>query len=233
MDWRKLQVFTALGVLLVGIRVAWVMRQRYLDSRPAAAPTEPALSADDSVFIRSSYVYDYYSAKTLVGKTLWIKVGYGYWSYPVRAGRAVKTGARLLPPLQPINVSGRLLQPWAGGHAIFLTYKDGATERAVLIGSSDAQGGNAHMLVDSEFFLDDPHKLFAFWGPKVWQEVNLHQLLPGMTIMQANLSGGTAQLEDDNGSSRTYYFPGDHQPLDVTFRKGKIVKVAPSSESGS
>ena len=175
---------------------------------------------EDLVFIRPSYIWNAASARPLIGKTIWVKVGYGYHAWPVRGGRVVRRGAVLLAPLEALTITGVLQQSWPGGGGIFLTWKDGSGTRAAKIGTGS--GDNASMRFDNMFLLDDPHQLYSFWTPAMWDTIGHHQVVKGMDEAQVNFSLGTAQIENDDGDSQTYFFPRDHDPIEVTLVKHKV-----------
>lgn len=224
MNWKPVWWSLAIGAILILSELGWVLYRRH----DTSFLKKPAVVVDHNpehlVFIRPSYIWNADSAHGVVGKTIWVRMGYGYRGWPLQGGRVERRDGRrgpvLLAPLQTVTVTGVVVQPWQGSRGIFLTYQDSDGPRAAKIGTES--DGSASMRFDAMFLLDDPQKLYDFWSPAIWEAIRQHRVLKGMDDAQVNFALGTAQIEEDDGSRQTYYFPRDHHPIEVTLVDHKV-----------
>src|SRR5437763_1867705 len=99
-------------LLLATARVAYIFHARR-SSTMARSQNDGsrALTSDEYVYPKKFYAYDLASAKTLVGKSIWVKQGYGNLVYPVASGRAdLSRGKASLLPLEKLQVTAVLRQ---------------------------------------------------------------------------------------------------------------------------
>ncbi len=81
---------------------------------------------------------------------------------------------------------------------------------------------------DDIFFYEDPHVLYQYWGPQIWQAVDSHQVLLGMNERQVQLSlGQVFKSDSDKYGDRTSTFDNVGHPIDVTFVKNKVTAFRP------
>lgn len=225
MNRKNIQLLLALVILVLGIRLAYILYQRHEEAKASpyhATTAKPTLFPDDYVYLPPSNVYDARSARHLVGKTVWVRLGYSSPAYPVAGGRVLPRSPLALAPLTRLRIQGVLRQAWQGSRAIFVTFAYRGGEHAVEIGI-EAPDGSATMQVDSLFFMANPHRLYHDWSAKVWQLIAQHQVMAGMTDTQAMLALGGAQTISMSSNRQTFLFPGVHPPLEVTFKHRRVV----------
>ena len=106
--------------------------------------------------------------------------------------------------------------------------KNTTKEYAVAVG--DKEGAQYNLLTDQIFFYDDPHKLFAYWGPQVWQAIDEHKAIPGMTERETQMAlGQVCTPRGDIMGDRMVEFDNQGKPKLVTFVGGKSTKIVDES----
>ncbi len=228
MHRQKIQLFLALGLLVAGLRLAYILYQRHQEAHAKLAlPTAAKLNTvpDDYAYLPSSGVYDAHSARNLIGKTVWVRLGYSSSAYRVAGGRvlpASQAQALPLPPLTELRLRGVLRQNWQGARGIFYTFDYQGALRAVEIGIENPDG-SATMQVDNLFFMADPHQIYNFWPARIWNLIAHHQVAIGMTQAQTMLALGGAQTVSLGVTHQTFLFPGQHPPMEVTFAHRHVI----------
>src|SRR5215472_6203091 len=72
---KRIQIILLVGVVLAGLRVAYIFYQRHQDEARSAPVSYPQ-QADDFVRPPKIYPYDLKSAGSeLIGKTVWVRAG--------------------------------------------------------------------------------------------------------------------------------------------------------------
>src|SRR5262245_17048539 len=183
-------------VILV-LRVGCVFYER---SRPfpQKAAVEKPIDRDRLVVVPKFYVEDLASARQLVGKTLWVKLGYvtGYF----QDKPSVKPANRELkyfPPLESLAIEGVVEKPIpgeAGNREVLLRFRKEGQAWLTLAGLYDAQASRYEMQLDELFYLKNPRELYAHWGEDTWGKIEKHSLETGVTLAQALLSIGYGRL---------------------------------------
>src|SRR5438067_10086867 len=110
---QRIQISLIVLLLLATARVAYIFHQRKsVAVTPQQDDGSRALTADEYVYPKKIYAYDFTSAKTLVGKSVWVKQGYGNLAYPVINGRVdLIHGKPSLLPIEPLKITGVIRQP--------------------------------------------------------------------------------------------------------------------------
>jgi hypothetical protein len=114
----------------------------------------------------------------------------------------------------------------AGDKQVLLVFtKDGdSKEYAVPVGY--VQKGDYTFATDGIFFYEDPHKLYAHWGPEIWKAVDEHRATLGMNERQVQMALG--QVSDPHGEKvgdRVVIYDDQGKPKKVTFEHGKATKI--------
>jgi hypothetical protein len=95
----------------------------------------------------------------------------------------------------------------------------------------DREGRDYNLLTDQLFFYDDPHTLYAYWGPKVWQAIDAHTAIVGMTERQLQMSlGQVSTPRGDIMGDRSIEYDNQGKPKLVTFEKGKAIQIRDESQ---
>jgi hypothetical protein len=249
MDKRRLAMFgSALLSILVVVGYFFYRQHNMTSEKQAAAQQEAAAShgdihtntdsdPDDLVFVKSEHPISLEDEKALKGRTLWVSAG-GQMDYFPYNGHTVdfKHSPGTLLGAQKILVKDAVLAqapksaafriPQGQGQVflVFTMPEDAATEYAVAVG--DKEGKIYNLVTDQAFFYDDPHKLFDYWGPKIWQAIDEHKAIPGMTEREVQMALG--QVSVPHGATvgeRTVDFDDQGKPKVITFEGGKATKI--------
>lgn len=183
--------------VILALRVGCVLYER---SRPfpQKVVVEKPIDRDRLVVVPKFYVEDLASARQLVGKTLWVKLGYvtGYFLDKP----SVKPSNRELRYFQPLeslvieSVMERQIAGEAGNREVLFRFRREGQAWLTLAGLYDAHADRYEMQLDELFYLKNPRELYAHWGEDAWSNIEKHSLEPGMTLTQALFSLGYGRL---------------------------------------
>jgi hypothetical protein len=234
--WQKLILIVVPAVLIAAIGI-W--RINVARSQPGVVPhpvEERHLSDEEMVQPRKLYIDDLKSAKDLIGKPVWIQAGYELDYYPFAAHHvnfAHKAG--VLPSVQrldikdivtekvPASVEMRIPHGTATAFAVF-TMPGDTKEYATAIGTM--QGADSTYYCDNVFYYDDPHQMYKFWPPDLWQAIDQHQPKQGMTELETAMALGVMQQSDSsNYGNRTVEYNAGGTHWSVTFENDKATQV--------
>ena len=235
---KKLQIVLAIGMVVAGVRTAYIFYERHEQNAAQASKAPPPLNPDYYVTPKKLYPYDLKSARQLTQQPVWVREGYRYTYYPYdiatrRANFSHEAG--LLPPLAKLEITDVVtdITPGSPGErqvmAVFA--KDGKTY-AFPIGS--LKDGNYKIYSDDMLFIQDPHELYKHWPADVWQAIDQHEAKPGMNELQMDfaLGMGVPEGAGDSGDKTVDYANGG-RPMTVTFRNGKAVEIKQWSGAGA
>ena len=236
---------TVLALALVGWRVGSIYRERNAPVVQKAAPQEAKLPDDAYVFLKKKRPSSMADLKDLFGTTVWMSAGGQMDYYPVTAKHAdyAKKAGTLLGA-QPMAIDGAIEQvaPKAatfripgGDRQVLLTFKlpasvqgpgEGEKEFAVPVGYRE--NGQYTFMTDELFFYDDPHQLYKHWGAKVWDAVDHHKAILGMSEAQVQMALGQVSdsVSNEYGNRRVMFANLGH-PMDVIFVKNKATAIMP------
>jgi hypothetical protein len=237
----------AIGVTLVALsavggEILWLHHERNSTWTPPNAQVEQATDPDDMVFLRKQRPSSLADLKPLIGTTIWVSAAgqmdyFPYASHHVNYGNSVGTllGAEPLvikDSFEQVAPKAAAVRIPAGDKQVLLVFTmpkstDPAKEYAVPVGYR--QGKDYTFYTDDIFFYDDPHVLYKHWGPQVWQAVDSHQVMMGMSEREVQLSLGQVFKTSESekyGNRECVFFNMDH-PIDVTFVKNKVTAIHP------
>src|SRR5689334_19867289 len=100
---RKVQLLLVAGILIAGIRTAWILYERRQDNAPATKQEAPPLKADYYVIPKKLHPYDLNSARELTKQPAWIKEGYRFAYYPYSTATKRSDFAHSAGTLGPIE----------------------------------------------------------------------------------------------------------------------------------
>lgn len=232
-------------VLAVGIRVGLIYRERHAAAVPVAAPAREKLPDDAFVFLKKKRPSTMADLKELNGTTVWMSAGGQMDFYPVTAKHVdYSKKAGTLLGAEPMHIDGAIEQvaPKAatfripgGDRQVLLTFTlppgaqgpgEGAKEFAVPVGYR--QDGQYTFSTDELFFYDDPHGLYKHWGPQVWDAIDHHKALLGMSEAQVQMAlGQVSDSVSQEYGNRRVMFSNLGQPMDVIFVKNKATAIMP------
>jgi hypothetical protein len=235
-NWKIIGLFTLLVLLIAGIRVFLIWRER---NEPAvqekAQAPQRQLTDDDVVLPRKLYIADLKSAKDLVGKTVWVQSGYALDYYPYTSGVQFSHPAGVLPSVEKLGILNIVTQKAPsslatriplGDKQVFavFTMPNDAKQYATAIGT--IQGSDSTYYTDQIFYYDDPHQMYKHWPADVWQAVDQHQPKPGMNELQVAMALGTIQQSQSSDyGNRTVTYDAGGKKWAVSFEKDKATSV--------
>lgn len=228
-------------LLAAGSELLWLHHERNLPGKLPAqvdyGPTDP----DDLVFLKKQRPSSMADLKSLYGRTVWVSAGGQMEYYPYAAHHTdyAKTVGTLLgaEPLilhdafQQVAPKSATYRIPGGDGQVLLVFTmpksaDPKQEYAVPVGYK--QGSDYTFYTDEIFFYDDPHELYKHWGPQVWQAVDSHQVILGMTEHEVQLSLGqvSKSVSTEIGNRLVVYSNLGH-PMAVTFVKNHVTAFRP------
>lgn len=238
---------TGVLVLAVGIRVGLIYKANHEEG---PTPTQPApsrvINEDDLVFLKKQRPDSLKDERELIGKTIWVSAA-NQMDYYVDTGKHVDYAkpVGLLKGAEPLVVkevfeqkppsTGRAVMRIAAGQKHVLlgftmpNSSDPKKLYAVPVGNYDSTGYN--FFTDEIFFYDDPHELYKHWGTAMWQHVDKHEAVLGMSENQAMMSlGQVITPHGDKMGDRSVTYDNDGHPVTITFESNKAVKIVPEKQ---
>ena len=182
---------------ILALRVGCVLYDR---SRPfpQKAVVERPIDRDRLVVVPKFYVQDFASARQLVGKTMWVKLGYAtaYFADNPRLKPANRE-LRYFTPMENFAIESVMERPIAGeagNKEVLLRFQREGQAWLTVAGLYDARAERYEMQLDELFYLKNPREVYAHWDEDTWRKIEQHSLEPGMTLAQAVLSMGYGRL---------------------------------------
>lgn len=236
---------TAVLLLAVAVRVGLIYKANH-DPGPTK-PEAPLVKTnpDYLVFLKKERPDSLADQRTLIGKTVWVQAG-GELDYYIDKGRHVDYSKRVdtLPGAEEMLIhevfeekaptTGRAVMRIApGDRQVLLGFtlpqsSDPKQMYAVPVGYHDDSGYTFYN--DNIFYYDDPHQLYAHWGPQVWAHIDKHEAALGMSENQVAMAlGQVATPQGDTVGNRTVVYDNDGHPMSVEFENDKAVKITPVS----
>src|SRR5579864_7469189 len=239
-SFRWLQIGLALVLVAVGIRTLLVFRQRNQAPVKQVQPESGPIDADNYVVPHKLYAYDLKSARqALVGKSVWVKAGYGVVFYPYATGAKPVDFAHpagLLGPIERLDIKDVVMArsphsegEWQGPPgAQFRVHTDEQQMMAVFekAGKSYAfpigvnSNGDYHFITDDLLYTQDPHQLYKHWPQATWQAIEQHEAKPGMNQLQVAFAVGVPDSATNTSSQdeeNTVHYPNNGRGMNVTF----------------
>lgn len=215
---------------ILALRVGCVLYDR---SRPfpQKAVVERPIDRDRLVVVPKFYVEDFASARQLVGKAIWVKLGYvtGYFADNPRLKPANRE-IRYFQPLESLTIESVMERPIAGeagNKEVLLRFQREGQAWLTLAGVYDARAERYTMQLDELFYLKNPRDLYAHWDQLTWSRIEGHMLEPGMTLAQTLFSMGYGRLVTiEAGGIQLYEFArkpgGEPGKTRVRFLDGRV-----------
>jgi hypothetical protein len=217
--------------LIIALRLACVLYDR---SRPA--PVKPVvrkpIEQDYLVVVPSFHVEDFQSARQLVGRPLWVKLGYVTEYFPVtRFDQPISSASsQVFPPVEKFTVERVAEKPAREGgkdKELWLIFRKEGSTYATVAGLYDSKDSRYRMRLDDLFYPKDPRELYSHWGIEAWQKIERHELENQMTFNQVILSLGYGGLvTTEAGGIHLYQFSrkpgGEPGKTRVRFLEGRV-----------
>ena len=232
---KKLQIVLLLGIVIAGVRAAYIVYERHEAINEEAKPKqELRLKADYYVTPKKLHPYDLKSARELTRQAVWVKVGGQLTYYPWQRAQHRTDWARevgTLGSLQKLEITDVVtdVPPKAGGTKQVMALFDlGGKPYAAPIGVD--KDGDFKIYSDDIFFIEDPHDLYKHWPGDVWKAIDAHQAQPGMSELQASFAIGMGvPVGSGDYGWRTLRYANDGKPLTITFENDKAVTIKAES----
>ena len=234
---KRIQISLVVLLLLATARVAYIFHER---RSAATAPHRDdggrALTSDEYVFPKKFYAYDLASAKALVGKSAWVKQGYGNLVYPAANSSAdLSRGKASLTPLEQVKIVGVIRQappaswkaPRGETELLAVAERGDSSRVAISIGAFSADS-SLQLIANDVFYIEDPHQLYRHWSADTWKAIEEHQAKAGMNELQVNFALGVPQRAGGGDyGERTLEYSNGGKPIRVSFSNNKAVDVTP------
>ena len=223
--------FTGVLVLAVGIELAYL---HHRNEEPAAKPVATQASdPDDLIFLKHEHPDTLKDAKDLKGRTLWISAG-GQMDYYPFNGKTADYGKSqgVLLGAEPVVIQDAVEQVApktatfripGGEKQVLLVFTKPGSDAKYAVPVGYRENGVYTYSTDEIFFYDDPHTLYAHWGPAIWKSVDAHEATVGMNERQVQLALGqvSKSLSNEYGN-RLVVYANLGKPIAVTFVKNKV-----------
>jgi hypothetical protein len=226
-------------LLALAIRVALIYQERHDNSPTPEASVK--VDPDELVFLKKQRPSSLADEKQLIGKTIWVSAAGQMDYYPATGhhadyahsagtllGAAPLTIKDAFEQVAPTNATFRI--PGGDKHVLLAftlpNSSDPAKLYAVPVGYR--KGGDYTLMSDEIFFYDDPHQLFNYWGPKIWQAIDSHQVILRMNERQVALSlGQVSQSTSQDYGNRMVVYDNLGKPMAVTFVGDHVTAFRP------
>lgn len=232
---------TLLFLIVIGVRVGMIYRERHAPEKPAAAPAREKIADDDLVFLKKKRQDSMTNARELNDSPLWVSAG-GQMDYYPASGKHVdyaKTSGTLLgaqklevkdftEQVAPKSATHRIP---AGDRQVLMLFTLPNSEKPAQVYGVPVgyhESGQYTFYLDEIFFYDDPHELYKHWGPEIWKAIDSHQVILGMSERQVQMALGqvSKSLSNDYGN-RLVVYANLGKPMAVTFVKNKATAFRP------
>jgi hypothetical protein len=240
---KNWQIFGAITLVVLAIAAWRILSYEHERNSPGIAmnkPTQRQSTADELVYVPKMLIDSMKSARTLNGKSVWMKTGYTVPYYAYRAGRVIfAEQPGWLPPAQELHVKDfvEVTTPpdWnssipRGPKNAFVVFTEPRRNGEFAAPIASLDGVNSTWACDDIFFYQDPSTLYH-WPPEVWQAVAQHTARQGMSELQTTMALGNLQQSDskDLGDRTVKYTTvdqGQTHHFSVSFAGNKATSVS-------
>jgi hypothetical protein len=235
--WKVVALLSLPMLLFAAWRVWSIYKERHEPVAVKQQPAERQITQDDLVHPRKLYIQSLKSAnKELKGKPVWMQAGYQLDYYPYRGGSIVygqKKGPLasnqeldiqdVIEVTTPANWLSRIPR---GSKNVFLVFRMPGDHAEYAVPMGEINEGTEEFRMDDLLYYDDPHTLYTHWPANIWQAIDHHQVIPGMSEMQTMMSVGQVSESgsSDYGNRSVTYTAGDRK-ISVTFVGDKATQV--------
>jgi len=236
--WQKILIPTAITLLICGTYLFWVWKSRQNPgpSIQAGRASEPR-SLDDVAVVRILSPAHFDDVTPLAGTSVWMKDGYTMPYFAVTGGRVdFSKRIGLIPAAQELQVKKIVKQ--AVPASVSDSVQHGSRQALAVFtlpGSKELyatpigymEGNEEAYYTDLLFYYDDPHKIYSNWSKEVWAAIDAHQVRPGMSELQTQMSIGE-NLHPDGQSEGdrtvTYNQDGKHWTVTYAGNRATVIK---------
>ena len=231
---KKLQIFLAIAIVLVGARTAYIMYERkHAEETPAREPANVVhheLTADDYVYERPFHGYDLPTTKkALVGQTVWMKAGNYFHpaTYDKASHRIGSTDkSRYIAPLAEMKIEDVIMSSSDGGRQMYAVYSQSGQSGLKAIPVGVQKGDQYRIDVENVLYRQDPRQLYKHWSKDIWAAIDRHEALKGMNEQQVWLAlGYGSPVSGGDYGDRSMRYENAGKPKEVQFRNNSAVEV--------
>ncbi len=234
--WQRAAIMTLMTLAIGGIYLWTVFEHR---RNPGVQPNtnpEQNLTRDDAAPVRMTFPTSFDDIVKLQATSVWMKNGYSMPYYPFENGRiAFAQPAGVIPPAQRLEIKKAIKAEAPadvddgidhGTRQAFVVFSlpGSPSLYATVVGAIDA--GQEQYFSDVLFYYDDPHSIYDYWPKNVWAAVDAHQVIPGMSELQTQMSIGHNQhTEISSEGNRTVTYDQAGKKWTVTFVNDKATSI--------
>lgn len=235
--WQRILIPTAIVLLVSGTYLFFVWKQR---QNPGVigqqSQAEKPRSLDDVAVVRILSPAHFDDVAPLAGTSVWMKDGYTmpYFVYEdsrvefnkriglIPAARQLDV-KKIVKQAAPASVSDNVQHNGRQVFAVF-TLPGGKDQYATPIGYIN--GNDEAYYTDMLFYYDDPHKIYSNWPKDVWAVIDAHQVKPGMSELETQMSIGE-QLHADGQTEgdRTITYNQDGKQWTITYVNNRATQI--------
>lgn len=219
--------------------IGWFFHQRHVEENAPVAPRQPELHAtdDQNVYLKQMHMSSLKDAKEINGKRIWMASADQVMAFEASPSHVnYKKSEGLLRGAEPIDVVNFIEQkadpvvatriPEGDNQIVMLFHRGGDTSKLLGTPVASHSDGTWNFYLDTMAFYEDPHKLYEHWGPKIWDAVDHHRVIQGMSERAVGLAIG--QITTAGGGTlgdRTATFLNEGKPITVTFMNDKATRI--------
>jgi hypothetical protein len=233
---------TVVMLLAVGGELLWMHHQRNEDWKPPTpAVAESKVDPDEMVFLKKQRPSSLADVKQMIGTTVWMSAGgqFDYYPYAAHQANYAKAAGTLMgadqllikDAFEQVAPKSATYRIPGGDKQVLLAFtmpKSANPTKVYAMPVGYREGSDYTFSNDDIFFYDDPHQLYNYWGPKIWQAVDAHQIVLGMNERQVGLSvGQVSKSLSKTYGDRLVIFDNGGKPMAVTFVKNQVTSFQP------
>lgn len=237
--WKVFLVTSLVTLAIGGIYLYSVFKHRETPGVAEQKTAEDTLTRDQLAVIRQFFPQHYEDLQRFKGATVWMQNGYTMPYFEYRDGRvdfAKKAG--LIPAAQEMDVQ-KIVKAAApakvddgiehGSRQAFVVFTLPGAKELYATPVGFMEGNQEAYYTDLLFYYDDPHKIYDYWGKDVWAAIDAHEVKPGMSELEVQMSIGHKMHSDSRTvGDRTVTYDMNGKKWTVTFVKDRATVIKQS-----
>jgi hypothetical protein len=235
--WKVILASTLFTVVVGGLYLFIVFKHRQDPGVIGQKQAEQPVNKDDLVVLRSIFPMHYDDLQRLEGTTVWMRNGYvmPYYHY---AGSSVQFAKQVgvIPADQKLEIKKIIKVPVPaslddtiahGSRQAFVIFEMPGEKEQYAVPVGAMQGEQEMYYTDVLFYYDDPHKIYDHWPQDVWQTIDAHQVKPGMSEVETEMSlGHKLHPDGETVGDRTVTYTEGGKVWTVTFVKNRATTIS-------
>lgn len=240
MNWKKLAIVIVPAVILIVIGFFMIRNRRRTAATMQASQHPVSSSAPAAMKLQQAPVVNSVkSAQQLAGMKVWMQNGYLFHYFPYQHGRVdYARSAGLVPPMQELKIQQITTQRKprhvkthipGGNEQVLAVFTMPGNQQTYALPIGYTEGKNSDFYCGQMFFYNDPHQIYAYWPQSVWTAIEKHEVVEGMTLLQAQAAlGSNQQIKTGKNGEQIVTYDTGTKKWTVTFKGDKAVSVNPS-----